>query len=129
MKPDYEIGYGEGRARLSLTAFNMGPDLVVLIYNENLHAGAVAVADYKREGNIPHPSVSVMTRYGHKDDAVAQKAAYLISKNIGRGVCVIGGIHLDNVTRDEIQQILVTADRLIEKFIRILKEESAERGK
>ncbi|MDP2932103.1 MAG: hypothetical protein Q8O05_06385, partial [Chloroflexota bacterium] len=74
----FELAYGEGRTRISLSAYRMGADLVVFIYNDYAHIGAVAVAEYDhKEGRA---SCSLITRLGHKDDAVAQKAAYLISK-------------------------------------------------
>ena len=51
-------------------------------------------------------SVAVITRLEHKDDSVAQKAAYLISKHLKEPVCVIAGVHVDNLTRAEISKIL-----------------------
>lgn len=85
----YELTTGEDRTKVSLLACHMGSDLIVRIYNENAHIGAVAVGEYDHKEN--RASVSVITRLGHKDDAVAQKAAYLISKSVKRPVCVIGG--------------------------------------
>ena len=111
----YESTRGEGRTRVNLLADNMGSDLVVSIYNENAHVGAVAVGEYDHERE--RASVSVITRLGHKDDTIAQKAAYLISKSIKKPVCVIAGIHLDNITKEEIDKILENTVRAVEEFI------------
>ena len=111
----YELTKGEGRTKVNLLANDMGSDLVVSIYNENAHVGAVAVGEYDYEHG--RTSVSVITRLGHKDDAVAQKAAQLISKSTKKPVCVIAGIHLDNITREEIDKILENTDFVLEEFI------------
>jgi len=87
----------------------------VYIYNENAHVGAVALGEYDHQQE--RASVSVITRLGHKDDAVAQKAAYLISKSLKKPVCVIAGIHLDNITQEEIDKILTNTEIAVEEFI------------
>jgi len=46
----------------------------------------------------------VITRRGHKDEAIAQKAAYLISKSIKKPICVIAGIH--DITEVEIDELM-----------------------
>ena len=48
----------------------------MFIYNKNAHVGAVAIGEYDNEDE--RASVSMITRLRHKDDAIAQKAAYLI---------------------------------------------------
>ena len=111
----YELTKGEGRTKVNLLADNMGSDLVVSIYNENAHVGAVAVGEYDHEHE--RASVSVITRLGHKDDTVAQKAAYLISRSIKKPVCVIAGVHLDNITKEEIDKILENTTSAVEEFI------------
>ena len=112
----YELTSGEGRTRVSLSAHYMGNEPVVLIYNNNAHIGAVAVGEY--DHNEKRTSTSVITRLGHKDDAIAQKAAYAISKSTKRPVCVIAGIHLDNITEQEIDKLLENASFMVEEFIK-----------
>jgi len=94
-------------------------DLAVTIYNENAHIGAVAVGEYDHEEK--RSSVSVITRRGHKDDAIAQRAAYLISKSTKKPVCVIAGVHLDNITKEEIDKFLKNAETAVEDFISSVK--------
>ncbi len=111
----YESTTGENRSRVSLSAFSMGNDIVVAIYNENAHLGAMALAEYDHKEQ--RVSCSVLTRLGHKDDVIAQKAAYLISKHTHKPCCVIAGIHLDNISRKELEQILENSRRLVDEFI------------
>jgi gallate decarboxylase subunit D len=115
---EYRSSRGEERLEVSLQASDMGNDLVVLIFNQAAHIGAVAVGEFDFEHN--RASVSVVTRLGHKDDALAQKAAYLISKNSRRPVCVIAGVHLDDITPEEISSLMQNSTALIEDFIRHL---------
>ncbi|MFC1991595.1 hypothetical protein ACFLVC_02585 [Chloroflexota bacterium] len=111
----YELTKGKGRTKANLSAYYMGSDLVVRIFNENAHIGAVALGEYDyKEGRA---SCSLLTRLGHKDDIVAQKAAYLISKHTKKPVCVITGIHLDDITKEEIEQILKNTSSLVDGLI------------
>lgn len=111
----YEITRGEGRTEVRLLAYNMGNDLAVTIYNKNAHIGSVAVGEYDHREK--RASVSVITRLGHKDDAIAYRAAYLISKATRKPVCVLAGVHLDDITREEIEKLVGNALITVEEFI------------
>jgi len=112
---EYELTEGKGRARVNVTVNGMGSDLVVRIFNQDAHIGAVALGDYDHEHE--RASVSVVTRLGHKDDALAKEAAYLLSKSTRRPVCVIAGVHLDNITGAEIDKILANTKLAVSKII------------
>jgi hypothetical protein len=111
----YEITRGTGRTKVGLSAHHMGDDLVIRVYNQNAHIGAVAVSEY--DDRTRRTSTSVITRLGHKDDVVAQKAAYLVCKATKKPVCLIVGVHLENVTQEEIAELLQNTDRLVNEFI------------
>jgi hypothetical protein len=112
---EYECARGAGRVRVSVTVNSMGSDLVVRIYNQGAHVGAVAVGDYDYERE--RASVSVITRPGHKDDSLAKEAAYVLSKSMRRPVCVIAGVHVKNITREEIDRILANSRTAISEVI------------
>jgi hypothetical protein len=109
---------GNGRTRVSISAQLIGKDLIVCIFNEGAHLGAVAVADYSREEK--RVSTSVLTRLGHKDDVIARNAAYTLCKQLKKPVCAIAGIHLDNITSEEIVAVTQNCNRLAEKLSRQL---------
>jgi hypothetical protein len=109
------ISRGKGRTLVNLQAVSMGSDLIICIYNKNAHIGAVAVGEYDSKNK--RASVSVVTRLGHKDDAVAQKAAYKICSTTKKAVCVVAGIHLDRITQEEIDQLVTNADLLTDEFL------------
>jgi len=70
---EFRINQGEGRMSVMLSAQWLGRDLVIHTYNENAHVGAIALGDYDPDSG--RASTSVITRLGHKDDVVTQKAA------------------------------------------------------
>ena len=102
---------GEGRTKVGMSVNRIGGDLIVCLFNEAGHIGAVAVADYREEEN--RASVSVITRLGHMEDTLASDAARRLCKAVRRPVCVIAGIHLDNITKDEIAEIVKNCEKLI----------------
>jgi hypothetical protein len=112
---EYQLTKGEGRARVDVTVKSLGSDLVVRIYNQNAHIGAVAVGDYDYEHE--RASVSVITRLGHKDDILAKEAAYLLSKSTRGPVCVIAGVHVDNITAEEIDEILANTKIAVSEIV------------
>ena len=112
---EYELTKGEGRTSVNVAVGSMGSDLVVRIFNQDAHIGAVAIGDYDYEHK--RTSVSVVTRLGHKDDALAREAAYLLSKSIRKPVCVIAGVHLDDITKEEIDQILSNAKIAVSEIV------------
>lgn len=117
---EHLLNRGEKRLKVDLQASYMGNDLVVCIFNEAAHIGAVAVGEFDFEHG--RASVSVVTRLGHKDDALAQKAAYLICKTTRRPVCVIAGVHLDDITPEEISSLVQNSNLLVDDFIRLAQK-------
>jgi hypothetical protein len=113
---EYNLEKGEGRTRVVLQSIEMGQDLLVCLFNEGVHIGAVAIGEFDLEHQ--RASVSVITRLGHKDDALAQKAAYAISKYAKKTVCVVAGVHLDNISDEEIGQILKNASEAIQALLK-----------
>ncbi len=116
---EYSITIGEGRTEVAFLAKTLGSDITVYIYNFNAHIGAVAVGEY--DERTKRTSTSVITRLGHKEDAIAQKSAYIISKKTKKPSCVIVGIHLDNITKKEIKKIVSNAEVLVDDFLSRLK--------
>ncbi len=110
------LSRGEGRLRVNLQATAVGQEWLVHIFNENAHIGAVALGefDFKNE----RASVSVVTRLGHKDDVIAQRAAYSISKSTRKAVCVVAGIHLEDITQLEITRLTENALGAVQDFLK-----------
>lgn len=111
---------GEGRGEVVLKGLAFGDGLLIMVFNPGgIHLGAVALAEY--DGDSGRVSVSLLTRRGHKDDEVARRVAYAIAKGTARPVCVVCGIHLDEITGEEIQGILLNADKVAERFLEAVR--------
>ena len=117
---DYLNAKGRGRTRVSLSIERMGDGILAAIFNESAHIGAVAVAEY--DFAEKRASTSVITRLGHKDDAIAQMAAHLITKQTRQPSCVVAGVHLDEITTAEIKKVLANAEALVLEFLRFNAE-------
>ena len=122
---EFRLSRGKGRTKIELFAYYLGNDLIVCIGNKNAHLGAVAIGEYDhKEGRA---SSSVITRLGHRDDEIAKREAHFIAKHTKKPVCVITGVHLNNITKEEIDEILNQADSLIAELLNEL-EKSCEPG-
>ncbi|MGD0856532.1 MAG: hypothetical protein ABSA18_12110 [Dehalococcoidia bacterium] len=120
MKEIMRITKGRGRTRIHLSLFFMGSDIVLFVYNKNAHCGAVSIAEFDHAEK--RSSVSVFTRLGHKDDAIAQQAAYLISKTFRCTCCVMAGVHVDSITKQEIAIVLKNTNAAIDDLLKELSE-------
>jgi gallate decarboxylase subunit D len=122
---EYALTRGRGRTRIKLEARGLGDDLVICIFNANAHIGALALAEWDEVHQ--RDSVSVVTRLGHKDDSIAQTAAYKICKVLHRPVCVIAGVHLDDITLPEIKKFGKNAALIVEEFLELVRDKSNSR--
>jgi hypothetical protein len=114
MQPYHTAAIGHGRTRVELGVMFQGEDLLVTLANSGPHIGAVALSEYDAENS--RVSTSVVTRLGHKDDALARMAAERISRATGRTICAVAGIHVERISNQEIQTVLDNAGWLVDEF-------------
>ena len=140
----------QGRLNIYLRVFRQGRDLQVLCGGGASHIGAVALAaptdgqaqhadahslpgradqaDQVGQANPPEQGGQVETRLlalpGHKEDSLALRMAQSISQSLHCAVCVSAGIHYDNITRAEIQQVEQMAQNLTQRCIAALTKDS-----
>jgi gallate decarboxylase subunit D len=115
LKTPMELNKGTGRTAIFLSVQTIGTDLLVSLFNAQAHIGAVAVAEFSAAEN--RASTSIITRLGHKDDHIARSAAHKLCKHLRKPVCVIAGIHLDNITQEEIEQIVQNCAAAVDEFL------------
>ena len=109
-----------GRHTIYLEVKEIGKDLLIAIYGgDEHHIGGAAVAyptpSHYRDATTV--SVSTMTLPGHKDYVVANTAAEKICKALETPTIVTVGIHYDNATKDDINEILSAVDVLTQDVI------------
>lgn len=109
-----------GRHTIYLDAKEIGNDLLIAIYGgDEHHIGGVAAA-YPAESHYRDAttvSVSTLTLPGHKDYVVANTAAEKICRALEVPTIVTVGIHYDNATRKEIEEIISVVNLLVDKII------------
>ena len=114
------------RFSLRMHIICMGNDLCVSIGGgDKSHIGAVALAiPYHALNDCDkiNASVSLLTVTGHKEDELARKVAYTLAAEFNCTVSVSCGIHLDNASILEINQVVGEADKLLGDAIVKLKE-------
>ncbi len=140
----------QGRLNLYLRVFRQGRDLQVLCGGGASHIGAVALAA-PNDGHAQHADAAplagradqaiqagqpgqanqpghVETRLlalpGHREDALALRMAQSMAETLHCAVCVSAGIHYDNITRAEIQQVEQMAQSLTQRCIAALTKDS-----
>lgn len=106
---------GEERTQVAVRVERIGKDLVVSITNEGAHLGAVAVGEYSHSDG--KATVSVITRYGHKDDEIARAQALRLAQKTRRPVCVIVGIHVDRATKTEVAAVVKNSALAVGDFL------------
>ena len=98
-----------GRITVTLRAVEIGDDLLVTITGGKAHIGATAFGT--NAGGLA--SSSVITTPGHRDDRVAKTAAEKLAKALKKNVTVVAGIHYDQITKEEIAEVLRLCDELV----------------
>lgn len=110
----------QGRLRVKLRAQRMGRDLFVLLFGGDAHIGATALA-------APGcPEIPPLCVPGHKEGALAARAARYLAEQVHCTVSVTAGIHIDKITKEEITAIEHMAHTLITRLsARLLRSDRA----
>ncbi len=96
------VTVGDGRTEVHLRLIAQGRDFLVLITGGAAHIGAVGVCD----GRISCAEVGVVQVPGHREGPLATEAAEILAGAAGRTCTAVVGIHQDNASADEIDQIV-----------------------
>lgn len=116
----YQIKKIAGRASLILDWKKVGGDHIACLTGGAEHVGAVAVGFYDKGSG--RASSSVITSPGHRETDIAMAGAKVISETCKATSVFIVGIHLENITKDEIEEIVSVSDEMIDELSVIIKE-------
>ena len=112
---------------INCSAIKMGLDYNISIYGgDKSHIGAVALGlplPSLQDNNKISSSVSLITVPTHKEDSIVLKAAKFISQELNSTVVVACGIHIGNITFDEIKELTNIIDNLIIEIVNKIKSE------
>jgi len=124
----FQITRKAARIELTLEVKEIGEDYLLTLIGGKEHIGAVAVGLFDKEST--RASSSVITLPGHREDQLALQGARQVSKVTGGTAVFTVGMHQDNITAEEIKEIVTVAEKMVQDFIAFYeKQEGAERKK
>ena len=101
------IETGTGRTRVRLNWRQWGADVHVHIAGGDHHLGAVALVGRKPSGDLYEDVLCIPP---HKEDELTLRVAKRLHQALGVNICVSAGIHLDGISRAEIDALLRNVD-------------------
>ncbi len=106
-KVKYEIG--SGKTALTYEVIPLGSDFLILVYGGEAHIGCTAIGD--------KGSLASYTAAHHRDDVLAISLAQKLSERFHCVCTVVAGFHLDEISTDEIQEVLKNAEEGAKRVI------------
>jgi hypothetical protein len=103
------------RVEITLEVKKLGEDYLLTLTGGKEHAGAVAVGLFDEKSR--RASSSVITLPGHREEQLALDSARRVSRATGKTSVFVAGIHVDNISPEEIREIVSAAEEMVENFI------------
>lgn len=101
---------GEGKYKVWLQQKKIGDDLIYFLGGgEKSHIGCVVVCE-------PNKKTKITKFQGHYDHIVLKPIAEAACKKYKTKVVAIGGIHIDNATKEDINILVENSRALIKKL-------------
>lgn len=102
------------RIEIQLTAFEMGKDICVILTGGEAHLGSVTIGvqDYSSE------TFPIGT---HKEYVITEMLGEILEKRYSGNFAICCGIHLDNITKEEISDIASLSCQIVEEMCLQLK--------
>ena len=119
-----ELFLEKNRIKINMKAITIGEDLIVIISGgDSPHIGCVTLSTPRPsllDPKVISSTTSVLNLVGHKDDEAARYVSNELSYKLNKNVVVTCGIHIDNITSEEIEitlkLIMELTEALIQKF-------------
>ena len=105
---------------VSCQAVSMGQDYTICVWGgDTPHVGSVvmSVARPSLTGEGTGVTSSVINGMGHKDEYVARKFAEATAVKYNCTAVCTCGIHIDNITKEQLQNVADACDRLLAKLL------------
>jgi gallate decarboxylase subunit D len=114
----------KGRIKINMKAIEIGEDLCVIVSGgDSPHIGCVTLSVPRpslSDKNINSATTSILNLTGHKDDEAARYVSHTLSSRLNKNVVITCGIHVDNITNEEINTTInllkELTDTLVKKY-------------
>ncbi len=101
------ITLGEGKYKVWLEEKKIGNDILFILGGgEQPHIGGVVICE-------PDKTAQVIRLEGHYDDVVLKPIAEAACKKYKTKVVAVGGVHVDNATKQEIEKLVENCTELV----------------
>jgi hypothetical protein len=104
-----------GKIEIVLDAKKIGEDYLLTLTGGEEHVGAVAAGLFDERSQ--RASSSVITMPGHREEYLALHGARQVSRATRKNSVFVVGIHQDDVSPEEIRDIVSAAGEMVESFI------------
>ena len=114
------------KGEITANIFTIGSDFVIILRGPGEHLGAVSLGEWYKKKSLEKntsSSVSTITSYGHRDSKITESLAHSLSKELKKRVAVVGGIHIDNINKNQINEIIEKINPLAVKIIKMLSDD------
>ena len=119
-----ELFLQKDRVKINIKAITIGEDLIAIISGgDSPHIGCVTLSTPRpslSDSKVISATTSVLNLIGHKDDEVARYVSHELSSKLNKNVVVTCGIHIDNITGEEINIIVKLLKELTETLVQKL---------
>jgi len=98
--------YGSGKYQVWLTKQAVGSDLAYFIGGKNAHIGGMTVC-------VPGSGPKNIKLAGHFDHVITEPIAVAACEKYGKTAVCIGGVHIDNASKKEIEMVVENCKSLV----------------
>lgn len=123
----FQIKREVGRIEISLEAKKIGEDYLLTLTGGREHVGAVAIGLF--DENSQRASSSVITMPGHREEQLALNGAKQVSRATKTTSVFVAGIHQDDITPEEIRDIVSTVGEMIQSFVAFYEKRDGLAGR
>jgi hypothetical protein len=120
-----DLNIEKGRVKLNLKAIEIGEDLCVIISGgDRPHIGCVTLSVPRKsleDENVISSTTSVLNMTGHKDDDAARYVAHELCSKLNKNIVITCGIHIDNITKEEIHVTIDLLKELTKQLIKMIQ--------
>jgi hypothetical protein len=125
----FQIKRKVGKTEIMLDAKKIGEDYLLTLTGGEEHVGAVAIGLFDEKSQ--RASSSVVTMPGHREEYLALHGARQVSRATRKTSVFVVGIHQDNISPEEIRDIVSASGEMVKSFIAFYEkgDEPAGRNK
>jgi len=104
------ITSGEGKYQVTLEPIKIGNDLLLILKGgQKPHIGGIVICESNKKPQV-------IKLGSHYDHIVLEPLAIIACEKYGVTVTAVGGIHIDNATKEEIEFIVDNCNKLHDKI-------------